>query len=72
MTRPPAPRPVAFSSASSSTGDREGIELPALPDLGDATIEDVLLAVQEHLKLLYRLVDPTNAPNPRYDSGASR
>ncbi len=70
VTRPPAPRPVVFSSSRSS-GEGEGIELPPLPDLAGATIEDVLLAVQERLKLLYRLVDPGNPSNSRGPTGSS-
>lgn len=64
MLRPPAPRPVVFSRDSG--GERDAVVLPAFPDLAGATIEEVLLAVQQRLKLLYRLVDPTN---PRYLNG---
>lgn len=64
VLRPPAPRPVVFSRDSG--GARGAVVLPAFPDLAGATIEEVLLAVQQRLKLLYRLVDPTN---PRYLNG---
>ena len=64
VLRPPAPRPVVFSRDSG--GERDAVVLPAFPDLAGATIEEVLLAVQQRLKLLYRLVDPTN---PRYLNG---
>ncbi len=70
VLRPPSPRPagresvpddlatVAVSDPAALGG---GLELPPLPGLAEATIEELLTAVQGRLRFLYRLVDPTNA-----------
>lgn len=66
--RPPAPRPIAAGLASpgstaSSAGAGSGggaLGLAPLPLPGEATIEEILAAVQARLRELYRLVDPTN------------
>ena len=83
--RPPAPRPVVFSTGAASDSGAAGaaavslagragpagVELPAFPDLAGATIEQRLLALKERLNLLYGLVDPTQTQTIQAAEGAA-
>lgn len=75
--RPPAPRPIgpaATGASAPSTLDSTTVRtlgLAPLPGLEDATIEELLLAIQERLRTLYRLVNPTNAPGDASATGST-
>ncbi len=60
---PPAPRPAAAGSRSSSQGPP--VDLPPFPEITESTpIEDVLLMLRERLARLYRAVAPGGSGTP--------
>ncbi|MFQ5524782.1 MAG: multiheme c-type cytochrome [Thermoanaerobaculia bacterium] len=74
VLRPPTPRPLTpGATVGSAAGIASGgVDFKPLPKVGEASIEELLLAVQKRLRELYKLVSPTNVSAGRADgSGGS-